>query len=128
MSKKKIVVNMPELREVIDEILRLKKDEGWNQTILGDRIGMNQSMVSKMRYGPDWEMHWKVFWRLLAICEELGFDPARDLKHPSDKEVLDALHHTATRGHATRRKKGHETPSAGSFPPRRIAGGSRNDR
>ena len=69
MKAKKIHVVAPKLREVVDELMRRNK---WSQTQLGERLGMNQSMVSKMRYGPDWQQHWEAFLAIMEMCEDQG--------------------------------------------------------
>ncbi len=56
------------LREAIDAVM-VEKD--WDQTELGMHIGAPQSMVSRMRKGDDWELHWQVFLRLLRLLVTL---------------------------------------------------------
>lgn len=67
------------LGEVIDRIMNAK---GWNQTALGAQIGAPQDMVSRMRHADDWEIHWRVFLKLLPLCLELNLLGARDLLPP----------------------------------------------
>lgn len=60
---------MTSLRELIDNVLETKK---WTQEQLGREIGASQSMISKMRLGPDWEKHWQVALKLLEIAKQAG--------------------------------------------------------
>lgn len=66
-EKKEILATLPQLRDVIDQIMIAHK---WTQEDLAKAIGVNQSMVSKMRWGPKWEKHWRTFLRLLEYAEE----------------------------------------------------------
>jgi DNA-binding Xre family transcriptional regulator len=74
-----------ELRDVIDEILR-KMD--WTQEELAKKLGTTQSNVSKMRYGPDWQLHWEVLWKIIAICDENEIDPSRSRHNSGSKGVI----------------------------------------
>lgn len=69
------------LREAIDAVM-IKKD--WDQTELGAHIGAPQSMVSRMRKGDDWELHWQVFLRLLRLLIALKIIGRAELNGTSD--------------------------------------------
>jgi len=69
------------LREAIDAVM-IEKD--WDQTELGTHIGAPQSMVSRMRKGDDWELHWQVFLRLLSFLLRLKIIRQPELYAMSD--------------------------------------------
>ncbi len=71
------------LREAIDAVM-IEKD--WDQTELGTHIGAPQSMVSRMRKGDDWELHWQVFLRLLRLLVTLKIIGRAELYATSDKK------------------------------------------
>jgi len=72
------------LREAIDAVM-IEKD--WDQTELGAHIGAPQSMVSRMRKGDDWELHWQVFLRLLRLLVTLKIISRAELSATSDKRI-----------------------------------------
>lgn len=70
------------LRAVIDRVM---KANDWDQTDLGKQLGTYQSMVSRMRKGDDWEIHWQVFLKLLPLIAELKMIRYKELIPMSDK-------------------------------------------
>lgn len=113
-AKDKNISGPVQLRDVLDEIMRVNK---WTQDDLGKKIGVTQSNVSKMRLGPDWEFHWGIFWKLMELCSEAGFE-ARNLKRPTDEEVFRYAEYfsKAPRRNVRRRKKGHGTETERPLP------------
>ena len=70
---------------VIDAIMQA---ESWNQTQFGERIGAQQSMVSRMIKGDEWEQHYLIFLKLLCLMAKHGMLP--DLYGTSDKKLKTA--------------------------------------
>lgn len=66
-----------------------------DQTALGEELGIEQSLVSKLqrRTLPTWEDHWKVSLKLFPLCNKLGIDPARELKTDEASQLEKGLHH-----------------------------------
>jgi DNA-binding Xre family transcriptional regulator len=118
----------PKLRDVLDEIMRRNK---WHQIEMGKALGITQSMVSKMRYSPDWELHWNTMFVLLQLCHELGMKlTACKLPCPTAQEVIESEERNASafnyyaRG---RTGKAQET-GHGALPPRGTEGRKRRVR
>ena len=84
---------VPELTEVLDKILQIKK---LTQAELGERIGASQSVVSKMRTGSDWATHWQIFLKLLPLCLELELIQERDLLPPRHARESNPGHRKAS--------------------------------
>lgn len=93
---------VPQIRGVIDQILEVMD---WRQEDLAAQIGTNQSMVSKMRWGPKWRDHWRHFYRLNKLYEEIR--EAHNLPYPSPEEVIndEQRHGVQTRDDAGKRKR-----------------------
>jgi hypothetical protein len=123
------------LKEIIDRLMKLT---GWSQTALGERIGANQSMVSRMRGGGDWEQHWRVFGRLRALCrrykiEVNGAGDDEDTEKQLEELVLDATNDDGKPGEVSKaspaanrgQKAGVSKHPPGPISPRKFRRGGR---
>lgn len=70
------------LREVVDRVMDAND---WDQTALGKKLGAAQPMVSRMRKGDEWEIHWQVFLKLLPLIADLKMIRYKELIPMSDK-------------------------------------------
>lgn len=81
-----------ELRELIKKI---RQEKNWTQAQMGAELQIAQQDVQGMENaGRNLEKQFGIFLKLAVVCEDLGIDPARSLKHPVAKEVIeDAQQH-----------------------------------
>ena len=113
-----------ELNQIFKKLLGRGCPYEGNQTALAERLGVDQSLVSKLhrRTLPAWEDHWAVSLRLLPICDELGIDPAQDLEPPTAEGVIQDVQTNGSttggplhRAKAKTKKKGHGALQAGGI-------------
>jgi hypothetical protein len=68
---------MSELREILEKLLSENREGSrlYTQTTLAQALETNQSAIAQMLKGDQWQAHWNIFLRLIALCNELGIDP-----------------------------------------------------
>jgi hypothetical protein len=118
-----------QLKEIVGELLEKKFHSSTRELARALDIGeMDVRRIAGFDPGSrrNQEKIFQVSLKIMRLCNEMGIDPAQELKMPSDEEVLNAIQSPGptTRGNAKKRKKGHEAPITSLISARRI-GGSR---
>lgn len=109
------------LKEAID---RTMNRMALNQTMLAERLDTNQSTVSKMRSGAEWEQHWQIFLKLADLCQMAAIDltQGRHIK-PNVRDIAKATLERAARNvlereTASKSITGYDTFAAAGGDPR----------
>jgi len=77
----------PQLSEIINELLKEGTPYYENQAKLAAEIGTDSPTISKIKYfAPEWEQHFKVFFKLVPIAMRYGILGARHFLIEGDDE------------------------------------------
>ena len=77
----------PQLSEIVNELLKEGTPYYENQAKLAAEIGTDSPTISKIKYyAPEWEQHFKVFFKIVPIAMRYGILGANHFRIEGDDE------------------------------------------
>ena len=77
----------PQLSEIVNELLKEGTPYYENQAKLAAEIGTDSPTISKIKYyAPEWEQHFKVFFKLVPIAMRYGIVGGNHFRIEGDDE------------------------------------------
>ena len=108
-----------ELAEIVNEIIR----RGMTQERLAAVLKTRQGKISEMASSTPkstWAKHWRILFRLVQVCRDLGIDPAQDLKQVG-AELGHAAIDKTTSGAEPEAEGASKARTPRRLPPRRAS-------